>query len=442
MRQLTALDWSIVVGYLALALAAGILVSRRASRSIESYFIADRDLPWWWLGTSMVATTFAADTPLVVTGMVAAHGIAGNWFWWSWAVSHVSTAVVFAALWRRSGVLTDAELVELRYAGRSATLLRGFKAVFFAVLINGIVLGWVFRAMSKIARPFVHWDAWLGAGRFGALDAAWPDWLLFGTLGDTLTVLALFAMVVLYSTMGGIRGVILTDLLQFAIAMVGSILFAVYAVGAVGGIDGLMAGLAEHYDDPSQILAFVPGTDAAWLPVQVFLVYLAVQWWAQYFSDGSGYIAQRLFTAKSDAHAEGGGLWFCVANYGLRTWPWILIGLVSLVLFPLGAAGGGSAAGAAGAADADALAGIAGAAGAGGSSAAAAAAIVAGDREMAYPALMALLLPAGVLGLLFASLLAAFMSTVDTHINWASSYLVNDLYRRFVRPAASQRELV
>ncbi|HEX6940275.1 MAG TPA: sodium:solute symporter family protein [Longimicrobiales bacterium] len=445
MRELTALDWLIVVGYLALALAAAILVSRRASRSIESYFVADRDLPWWWLGTSMVATTFAADTPLVVTGMVAAHGIAGNWFWWSWAVSHVSTAVVFAALWRRSGVLTDAELVELRYAGRSAMLLRGFKAIFFAVLINGIVLGWVFRAMSKIAQPFVHWDAWLGADRFAALDAAWPDWLLFGTLGDTLTVLALFAMVVLYSTMGGIRGVILTDLIQFAIAMVGSIVFAVYAVGAVGGVDGLMAGLVEHYGDPSQILALVPGADAAWLPVQVFLIYLAVQWWAQYFSDGSGYIAQRLFTAKSDAHAEGGGLWFCVANYGLRTWPWILIGLVSLVLFPLGAEGGGGAAGAtgvAGAAGADALAGVAGVAGAGASGADAAAAMVAGDREMAYPVLMALLLPAGVLGLLFASLLAAFMSTVDTHINWASSYLVNDLYRRFVRPAASQRELV
>ncbi len=413
MRELTALDWSIVAGYLAVALAAGVLVSRRAGTSIESYFVAGRQLPWWWLGTSMVATTFAADTPLVVAGMVAEHGIAGNWFWWSWAVSHVSMAVVFAALWRRSGVLTDAELVELRYAGRSATLLRGFKAIFFAVLINGIVLGWVIRAMSKIAEPFVHWEAWLGAARFTAVEAAWPAWLLFGTLDDTLTVLVLFALVVLYSTLGGIRGVILTDLLQFGIAIAASVLFAVFAVSAVGGIDGLLAGLAEHYDDPAQILAFVPASDAAWLPVQVFLVYLAVQWWAQYFSDGSGYLAQRLFTAKSDAHAEAGGLWFCVANYGLRTWPWILIGLVGLVVFPLGAEATGDAA-----------------------------ALVAADREMAYPVLMARLLPAGVLGLLFASLLAAFMSTVDTHINWGTSYLVNDIYRRFVRPAAPQRELV
>ena len=413
MRQLSTLDWTIVFGYLALALAVGILVTRRASESIESYFIAGRQLPWWWLGTSMVATTFAADTPLVVVGMVASYGIAGNWFWWSWAISHVSMAVVFAALWRRSGVMTDAELVELRYAGRGASLLRGFKAVYFAILINGIVLGWVIRAMSKIADPFVNWDAWLGPTRFAALEAVWPTWLLFGTLGDTLTVLALFGIVVVYSTMGGIRGVIVTDLLQFAIAVVASIVFAAVAVKHVGGIDGLLAGLAEHYDDPSRILAFIPTSDAAWLPVQVFLVYLAVQWWAQYFSDGSGYLAQRLFTAKSDAHAEAGGLWFCVANYGLRTWPWILIGLVALVVFPLGAESTGAAA-----------------------------AVVGADREMAYPVLMSLLLPAGLLGLLFASLLAAFMSTVDTHINWGTSYLVNDLYRRFLRPEASQRELV
>jgi SSS family solute:Na+ symporter len=173
-RELAPLDWGIVGGYLLLALLAGILVSRRAGSSIESYFIAGRQLPWWWLGTSMVATTFAADTPLVVSGMVARHGVAGNWFWWSWAISHVSMAVVFAALWRRSRVMTDAELVELRYAGRGAALLRGFKAVFFAVVINGVVLGWVIRAMAKIAAPFVRWEAWLGAERFASLGAAWP----------------------------------------------------------------------------------------------------------------------------------------------------------------------------------------------------------------------------------------------------------------------------
>ncbi|MGH7475569.1 MAG: sodium:solute symporter family protein [Longimicrobiales bacterium] len=413
MRELAPLDWAIVGCYLILALGAGVFVARKAGRSVESYFIAGRQLPWWWLGTSMVATTFAADTPLVVTGLVASNGIAGNWFWWSWAISHVSMAVLFAGLWRRARVLTDAELVELRYAGRRAALLRGFKAVFFAVVINGIVLGWVIRAMTKISAPFVHWEVWLGEAGYAALAGVWPSWLLFGELSDTLTVLALFALVTVYSSLGGIRGVILTDLLQFVLAITASIAFAWFAVAAVGGLGGLRAGLASHYPDPAEILAFVPSTDAAWLPLSVFAVYLGVQWWAQYFSDGSGYLAQRLFTAKSDAHAEAGGLWFVVANYGLRTWPWVLIALVALVVYPLGAEGGGAAA-----------------------------RIVAGDREMAYPVLMAELLPAGLLGLLFASLLAAFMSTVDTHINWGSSYLVNDVYHRFLRPAASQRELV
>lgn len=412
MRTLAPWDWGIVVAYLALALAVGAWVSRRAGRSIDSYFVAERGLPWWWLGTSMVATTFAADTPLVVAGLVAEYGVAGNWFWWSWAISHVSMAVVFAALWRRARILTDAELVELRYGGRSATLLRGFKAVFFAIIINGIVLGWVIRAMVKIAAPFVRWDEWLGAGRLEAFEAAWPGFLTIGGPGDTLTVLVLFGFIALYSSLGGIRGVILTDLLQFALALGASIAFAWFAVDAVGGLGDLRAGLAVHYD-ADQVLAFVPAAGAAWLPVQVFLIYIAVQWWAQYFSDGSGYLAQRLFAARDDAHAEAGGLWFVIANYALRTWPWVLIGLVALVLFPLGVTGDGPAA-----------------------------AMVEADREMAYPVLMSELLPTGLLGMLFASLLAAFMSTVDTHINWGSSYLVNDLYRRFLRPGASQRELV
>ncbi|HEX6134125.1 MAG TPA: sodium:solute symporter family protein [Longimicrobiales bacterium] len=412
MRQLALWDWAIVISYLALALAAGVLLARRAGRSIDSYFLAGRGLPWWWLGTSMVATTFAADTPLVVTGLVAEYGIAGNWFWWSWAISHVSMAVVFAALWRRARVLTDAELVELRYGGPPATLLRGFKAVFFAIVINGIVLGWVIRAMVKIAAPFVHWESWIGGERLAAFDAVWPAALTIGGPGDTLTVLTLFALIAVYSSLGGIRGVILTDLFQFALAILASVAFAWLAVSHVGGLDGLLVGLDRHYD-ASQVLAFVPAADAAWLPVQLFIIYIAVQWWAQYFSDGSGYLAQRLFTARSDAHAEGGALWFAVANYSLRTWPWVLVALVALVTFPRGMEG-----------------------------AAAAGAIVVADREMAYPVLMSELLPTGLLGLMFASLLAAFMSTVDTHINWGTSYLVNDLYRRFLRPAASERELV
>lgn len=413
MRTFAALDWVVVLGYLAFALAAGLWVARRAGESMDSYFVAERSLPWWWLGTSMVATTFAADTPLVVTGLVASYGIAGNWFWWSWAIAHVAVAVIFASLWRRSGVITDAELVELRYAGPPARFLRAFKAIFFAILINGIILGWGIRAMTKISHPFADWEAWLGSGTYETLSSVWPSWLMFGTVGDTLTVLVLFGLVTLYSSLGGIRGVILTDLFQFAIAVVASIVFAWVAMDAVGGISGIRESLTEHYGSSGEILAFVPSAGSAWLPLQVFAVYLAVQWWAQYFSDGSGYLAQRLFTARSDLHAEAGGLWFALANYGIRTWPWVVIGLVALVVFPIGAEGSSEAA-----------------------------AIVAGDREMAYPVLMAQLLPTGVLGLLFASLLAAFMSTVDTHINWGSSYLVNDIYRRFLRPEASERELV
>ena len=236
--------------------------------------------------------------------------------------------------------------------------------------------------------------------------------LSVGGPGDTLTVLVLFGLIGIYSCLGGIRGVILTDLFQFALALAASVLFAWFAVDSVGGMDGLLAGLAVHYD-ADQVLAFVPSSGAAWLPLQVFFIYLSVQWWAQFASDGSGYLAQRLFTAKSDAHAEAGGLWFAVANYGLRTWPWVLIGLVGMVAFAPGAVGNGAAA-----------------------------AMVADDPEMAYPVLMAELLPTGLLGILFASLLAAFMSTVDTHLNWGASYLVNDVYHRFLRPEAGDRELV
>lgn len=411
-RTLSPLDWGIVLGYVTLALLAGVMVSRRAGRSVGSYFVAGRELPWWWLGTSMVATTFAADTPLVVAGLVATSGVAGNWFWWSWAISHVSMAVVFAALWRRARVITDAELVELRYGGQSARILRGFKAIFFAILINAIVLGWVIRAIVKISAPFVHWEEWLGPETLTALASVWPTALSVGSPGDTLTVLVLFGLVAVYSSLGGIRGVILTDLFQFGLALVASVLFAWFAVESVGGTAGLLEGLDLHYD-ADEVLAFVPSADAAWLPLNVFFIYLSVQWWAQFASDGSGYLAQRLFTARSEAHAEAGGLWFAVANYALRTWPWVLIGLVGMVVFAPAMEQAGPAA-----------------------------ALVRDDPEMAYPLLMAQLLPAGLLGVLFASLLAAFMSTVDTHLNWGSSYLVNDVYRRFLRPNASERELV
>jgi SSS family solute:Na+ symporter len=410
----TTLDWSFILAYLLFAFGIGVAMSSAASKSLNSYFVANRSLPWWWLGTSMVATTFAADTPLAITGIVAKDGIAGNWFWWSWAFLHIAITVFFAARWRRAEVLTDAELIELRYAGKPAALLRGFKAFFLSVVVNCIILGWVFRAMSKIADPFLKWELILPAGAWATFQAVWPGWLIFDNPNNTLTVLLILSLTVAYSSMGGIRGVILTDLFQFGMAMVGSIIFAWYAVDKVGGLNGMLVLLHGQYDNAGEILSFMPSLSAVSMPFTVFLIYVGLQWWVRYDSDGSGYLAQRLMTAKTPEDATKGSLWFAAAFFGLRTWPWILVGLAALVLFPKGAETSIYAEGA----------------------------LVAADREMGYPLLMKLLLPPGVLGLLFTSLLAAFMSTVDTHLNWGTSYLVNDLYKRFYAPKASQKTLV
>ena len=411
---LAPIDWCLILGYLVLAFGTGVALSRRAGTGLLSYFAADRSLPWWWLGTSMVATTFAADTPLVVAGITAKNGVAGNWLWWSWALGYAAFAVFCAARWRRAEVLTDAELIELRYGGKPAAFLRAFKAGFLAIVLNCIVLGWVFRAMSKIADPFIRWEELLGADRWNVLLGIWPSWLVFDNPNNTATVLSIFTLTVVYSGMGGIRGVILTDLFQFAMALVGSVLFAGVAMTRVGGPSGLIEKLHALYPDAGSILSFTPSFDAAGLPLQVFGVYIFVQWWAKHESDGTGYLAQRTLTARTPEDATKGALWFTVANFAIRTWPWVIIGLVGLALFPKGNESIVYAEGAK----------------------------VAADREMAYPILMKLLLPPGLLGLLFASLLAAFMSTVDTHLNWGTSYLINDFYKRFFKPEASQREYV
>lgn len=423
--MLSTLDLSLIFGYQALAFGYGVYSSRVAGKSLESYFAAERSLPWWWLGTSMVATTFASDTPLVITGFVADHGISGNWFWWSVAVGLVLLAVLFARGWRASLVLTDAELIEKRYAGRPAALLRGFKALFSSLVANCIVLGWVFAAMAKITRPFLSWEELLGEARFAELSARWPDLLTFQSLDNTLTILCLLVVVVAYSSAGGIRGVIATDLLQFGIAMTAALLFAYFAVDSVGGLEGLWSELGRRYPEnaaerpegvpaASEIVAFFPDwTEGAAMSLGVFLTSIGVLWWANSQVDASGYLAQRLNTARSERDAEQGALWFVFVNFAVRTWPWVLVGLVALVVYPLGDPGTGPAARA-----------------------------VAEDREMAYPLLMQRVLPSGVLGLTLLSLIAAFMSTVDTHINWGASYLSNDIYRRFLRPGASNEELV
>jgi SSS family solute:Na+ symporter len=408
-------DWLIVAVYLLFAFLIGAWMTRTAGRGLASYFVAERSLPWWWLGTSMVATYFGADTPLAITGIIANDGISGNWFWWSWVFTFVTITVFFARRWRRSRVLTDVELIELRYDGRSASLLRAFKAFYLSIIVNCIILGWLFRAMSKITSPFVDWSTLLGPSTYARVSAVWPGFLVFDNLNNTLTVLVIFLIVVAYSSMGGIRGVILTDLFQFAIAMVTAAWFAVLAVKYVGGLGDLFSQLHALYPGRAEAtLRFLPRFDAELLPFEVFLVFVAVQWWAQYYSDGSGYLAQRMNTARTPADAEKGALWFTLANFILRTWPWVLVGLVTLVVFPLDDPARFHALGHE----------------------------MAGDREMGYPILMKLILPSGLLGLTFVSLMAAFMSTVDTHINWGASYLVNDVYRRFVRKAATERELV
>lgn len=365
----------------------------------------------------MVATTFAADTPLVITGMVAQDGVGGNWLWWSWAIGYLIITVFFAASWRKAEVLTDVEFVELRYSGTGAAILRASKAFFLSILFNSIILGWVFKAMSKITAPFLDWNILLGPEVFGSISAHWPSFLILGDLNTTLTVLILFSVVVFYSSMGGIQGVILTDLFQFALGIGGAILFAFFAIDYVGGLQGLYSKLGSLYPGKSEsIVSFWPriGEEDHGLPIQVFLIFIGVQWWIQYHSDGSGYLAQRLHTAKTPKDAELGSLWFNIANFILRTWPWVLTGLVCLVVFPLEKA------------DLFQAEGV----------------VVQTDREIAYPVLMKIVLPAGCLGLVFVSLMAAFMSTADTHINWGASYLVNDLYLRFLKPNAGNKETV
>ncbi len=406
-------DWVLILTYLLLSFITGLAMKRKADRGLESYFAAGRSAPWWWLGTSMVATTFAADTPLWVAGAIATYGISGNWFWWSHAVGYVFMTVFFARMWRESGVITDVELTELRYGGPQAAILRAVKAFFSSILVNCIVLGWVFAAMAKITRPFVHWDQILGASLFSQLESNWPHTIVFRDFNNTLTILSLVAIVVAYSSAGGIRGVMITDLYQFAIAMFASVAFAVLAVSHVGGLESLWQQLEQLYPATHRsYTSFVPSFtgENALMPLSAFLVSLGFLWWTKDAVDGSGYMAQRMYTARTPEDSEWGSLWFTIAHLVLRSWPWVLVGLVALVVYPVGD-------------DQSAM-------------------VLDNDREMAYPVLMQQILGPGWLGFVFLSLLAAFMSTVDTHINWGASYIVNDFYKRFINPTATDRQLV
>jgi Na+/proline symporter len=370
--RLTIIDWLVIGAYFALNIGIGFYYKSRAGKSISEFFLSGRNVPWWLAGTSMVATTFAADTPLVVTGLVARNGIAGNWIWWSFLMSGMLTVFFYARLWRRAGVMTDIEFAEIRYSGKPAAFLRGFRALYLGIFINCIILGWVNLAMVKI----------LG--------------LIFGIdkLAALAIVLGLIVLTSLISTLSGLWGVLVTDMVQFVIKMGMVIVLAVFAVRAVGGIESMKAQLVAS--GRGEALNLIPDLNSAWMPMITFLVYISLNWWATWYPGaepgGGGYVAQRMFSAKDERHSMLATLWFNIAHYAIRPWPWILVALASLILYP----------------------GLK-------------------DPETGYIRVLIDHLPASLRGLMIAAFAAAYMSTIATQLNWGASYLVNDFYRRFLK---------
>ncbi len=388
--RLQLVDWMVVFGFLAVSLAVGLAVTRRAGSSASEFFLSGRTMPWWLLGVSMVATTFSTDTPNLVTDIVRTQGVAGNWVWWAFLLTGMTTTFVYARLWRRSGVETDVGFYELRYSGATARFLRGFRAVYLGALFNVMIMATVTLAAIKIGGVMIG-------------------------VSPLTTVLVAGGITVVYAMLGGLTGVLVTDFLQFCVAMVGSVLAAVWAVShpQVGGLGRLLA-----HPEIARRLDFVPDFSNWTAALGVFVIPLAVQWWSVWYPGsepgGGGYVAQRMLAARSEGHAQGATLLFNVAHYALRPWPWILVALASLIVFPDVASLRTAFPGV----DPQVV-----------------------RDDLAYPAMLTFL-PAGILGLVVASLAAAYMSTISTHLNWGSSYLVHDLYRRFIRPDATERQLV
>jgi SSS family solute:Na+ symporter len=383
-------DWIYIIGFFLISLVIGIVVMKRAGTNSVEYFASGKNMPWWLLGTSMVATTFSTDTPNLVADIVRNNGVAGNWVWWAFLVTGMVTVFIYAKLWKRSNVLTDIEFYELRYSGKTAAFLRGFRALYLGIFFNVMVMATVSLAAIKIG---------------GVLLGISPG----------VTIVAAGSIVVIYSILGGLRGVLFTDLFQFIVAMFGAVVVAVVAVGLpkVGGLVNLLSNKAVKGK-----LSILPDFSNTDLLMAVFIIPLAVQWWAAWYPGaepgGGGYIAQRMFAAKDEKNSIGATLMFNVMHYALRPWPWIIVALASLVVFP------------------DLL------------SLHKAFPQIPLDKlghDLAYPAMISFL-PHGLLGLVVASLIAAYMSTISTHLNWGSSYVVNDFYKRFIRKEASEKELV
>jgi Na+/proline symporter len=387
---LTTTDWLFIIAFFVIALAVGIWVSRRASQSSSEFFLSGRQMPWWLLGMSMVATTFSTDTPNLVTDIVRQNGVAGNWVWWAFLLTGMLTVFVYAKLWRRSQVMTDIEFYEIRYSGPPAAFLRGFRALYLGVFFNIMIMATVTLAAIKIG---------------GVMLNLTP----FQTIAIAAVVTATFSM------LGGLRGVLLTDFLLFIVAMAGSVAAAIVAVGHadVGGLTALLS-----HERVAGSLSLLPDFTRAEELVPLLVIPLAVQWWSVWYPGaepgGGGYIAQRMLSAKDEQHATGATLFFNIAHYALRPWPWILVALASLVVFPSLE----SLQQAFPSVSEDIL-----------------------GHDLAYPAMLTFL-PHGLLGLVLGSLIAAYMSTISTHLNWGSSYVVNDFWKRFVQPEADERRLV
>jgi solute:Na+ symporter, SSS family len=429
---LNTVDWIVIVAYLAMNLLISLYYRRRSSGSTEEFFVSGRNVSWWLAGTSMVATTFAADTPLFVTGVVAKNGIAGNWIWWSQCLSGMMTVFFFARYWRRAGILTDVEFVELRYEGKPAAFLRGFRAIYLGGLMNCLILGWVIKAMISITTVLLG-DA-IAQGR--VLEVGLGGHTLFRyTLGEPahtgllICVLLLVPFTGIYTFIGGLWGVLVTDLFQFILKMSMIIVLAWVAVAKLGGMMMLKVQLS-HVDDTlrqtgqstGSVTSFFPSfhlgwtTDAIWtLPVLTFVLYLGVQWWASWYPGaepgGGGYVAQRMFSAKDEKNSLGATLWFNIANYAMRSWPWVVTGLVAVAVYsPYGGLHPSAE--------------------------------FAAEPEKGYVMVLRDFLPPALRGLMVAAFLAAFMSTVGTQLNWGTSYFINDFYRRFVVRKGSEKHYV
>ncbi|UCE17204.1 MAG: Na+:solute symporter [Gemmatimonadota bacterium] len=391
--KLDIIDWSIIGGYFLLALGIGFGLRKRAGKSLVEYFASGRSLPWWIAGTSMAATSFAADTPLAVTGLTAKYGVAGNWFWWAFALGGMFTVFVYARLWRRANVLTDVELVELRYSGKPAAFLRGFRALYISLLMNSIIAGWVTVAMFEILKVTLF-------SKEGASLTGIDDWMM---------IVILLGITAVYSTLSGLWGVAVTDFIQFCMAMGGCIVLAVISVNSLGGIEVVQNMVITNFEGGEQAFRFLPDFSAVnpTMPLQIFLIYLFVLWWASWYPGaepgGGGYVVQRMASSKDEKHSLLATLWYQVAHYCLRPWPWLLIGFVAIAYYP-------------------------------------------DLRSMEKPGngfamVIRDFAPNGIRGLMLIAFFAAYMSTISTQVNWGASYLVSDFYKRFIRKNASDQHL-